>query len=190
MPGRHGGHPMMNKALWAIDRGRGAAWAVSIVALALVVLGAASGGPPLRPDPQRTPGATLEVTTADMCVPGYTKKVRDVPASVKRQVYAAYGIQTHAPREYEVDHLIPLELGGSNALTNLWPQSYQTQPWNARVKDKLENHLHDLVCDGKLDLNVAQHDIATDWIAAYQKYFHTELPLTQTPARSRGRRAE
>jgi len=45
---------------------------------------------------QLTPGATLEVTTADICVPGYTKKVRDVPDSVKRQVYAAYGIQTHA----------------------------------------------------------------------------------------------
>jgi hypothetical protein len=65
----------MNKVLWALDRGRGAARAVSLVAVVMVVLGAAaSGGPPLRPDPQLTPGATLEVTTADMCVPGYTKQ--------------------------------------------------------------------------------------------------------------------
>jgi hypothetical protein len=44
---------------------------------------------------------------SDICVPGYTKKVRGVPAAVKRQVYAAYGIQSHAPRAYEIDHLTP-----------------------------------------------------------------------------------
>jgi hypothetical protein len=181
----------MNKVLWAIARGRGAARAVSLVTVVMVVLGTtASGGPPLRPDPQLTPGATLEVTTADMCVPGYTKKVRDVPDPVKRQVYAAYGIQNPAPHAYEIDHLIPLELGGSNAVTNLWPQSYQTQPWNARVKDRLENELHRLVCAGQLPLDTAQRDIATDWIAAYRAYFHTDLPLAQTPTRSRKRRAE
>jgi hypothetical protein len=119
---RHGGRDIRHRVLGGIDSRPRAAWAVRIVTLALVVLGTtASGGPPLRPDPQLTPGATLEVTTADMCVPGYTKTVRDVPDSVKRQVYAAYGIQTHAPRAYEIDHLIPLESGGSHALTNLWP---------------------------------------------------------------------
>jgi hypothetical protein len=74
----------------------------------LVVLGTmASGEPPILPDPQLTPGATQEVTTNDICVPGYTKKVRSVPAAVKRQVYAAYGIQDHTPSDYEIDHLIP-----------------------------------------------------------------------------------
>jgi hypothetical protein len=181
----------MNGALWAIDRGRGAAWAMRVVALGLVVLGtAASGGPPIRPDPQLTPGAALEVTTADMCVPGYPKKVREVPDPVKRQVYAAYGIQNHASHAYEIDHLIPLELGGSNALTTLWPQSYQTQPWNAHVKDRLEHALHRLVCSGQLPLDTAQRDIATDWIAAYQKYFQTDRPLAHPPTRSRRRRAE
>jgi hypothetical protein len=191
MPGRYGGRHTMNRPLGAINRGRGAAWVASLVAVVMVVLGtAASGGPPLRPDPQLTPGATLEVATSDICVPGYTKKVRDVPDAVKRQVYAAYGIQTHAPREYEIDHLIPLELGGSNAVANLWPQSYRTQPWNAHVKDRLENELHRLVCAGQLPLDMAQRDIATDWIAAYQAYFHTDLPLAQTPPRSQKRRAE
>jgi len=42
--------------------------------------------------------------------------------------------------------------------------------WNARVKDQLEQRLHELVCSGKLDLATAQHDIAVDWIAAYRKY--------------------
>jgi hypothetical protein len=96
--------------------------AAVLVLWAMVTLGmTASRSPPIRPDPRLTPGATLEVTTTDLCVPGYTKKVRDVPAAVKRQVYAAYGIQHHAPGAYEVDHLIPLELGGSNALRSFRP---------------------------------------------------------------------
>jgi hypothetical protein len=145
-------------------------------------------GPPIQPDPQLTPGATLAVTTDDICVPGYTQVVRDVPAAVKRQVYAEYGITHHEPGEYEVDHLISLELGGSNSLKNLWPQSYETQPWNAHVKDALEDELHRLVCSGQLDLKTAQHEIATDWIGAYKKYFQTDRPLTSTRASRRRRR--
>lgn len=135
-----------------------------------------------------TPGATLPVTRDDICVPGYTKKVRNVPADVKRQVYAEYGIASHKPGEYEVDHLISLELGGSNSIKNLWPQSYLTQPWNAHVKDALENELHDEVCSGKIDLATAQHDIATNWIAAYKKYFHTAVPLSTTGSSFGGHR--
>ena len=137
---------------------------------------------PLLPDPKMTPGATLPVTRADICVPGYTQKVRNVPLDVKKQVYAEYGIQHHKAGDYEVDHLISLELGGSNSIKNLWPQSYLTQPWNAHVKDALENEMHAEVCDGRLDLATAQHDISTDWIAAYKKYFHTSAPLSSAGA--------
>ena len=69
-----------------------------------------------------------------------------------------------------IDHLIPLELGGSNDIKNLWTESYETQPWNATVKDAIENRLHDLVCDGSISPEQAQHEIATDWTAAYLKY--------------------
>jgi hypothetical protein len=75
----------------------------------------------------------------DLCVPGYTKKVRNVPAEMKREVYEEYGVTSHGPGDYEVDHLIPLELGGSN-----WPESHRTLPWNAQVKDRLEGKLHEL----------------------------------------------
>ena len=142
-------------------------------------------GPPILPDPRLTPGATLAVTTDDLCVPGYTRVVRSVPVEVKRQVYAEYGIAHHEPGEYEVDHLISLELGGSNSIKNLWPQSYKTQPWNAHVKDALEDELHRLVCAGQLDLKTAQHEISTHWIGAYQKYFHTDRPLTSVRASRR-----
>ncbi len=139
---------------------------------------------PILPDADLTPGATLTVTADAICVPGYARKVRDVPPEVKREVYASYGVATHVPGEYEVDHLISLELGGSNSVRNLWPESYLTSPWNAHVKDALEDRLHRAVCDGVLDLAAAQHAIAADWIAAYQRYFHRSLP---PPRRARVR---
>ena len=131
----------------------------------------ASSGDPIRPDASKTPGDTLDVTKDDICVPGYSKKVRNVPQSVKQQAYDDYGITHRQPGQYEIDHLISLELGGSNSIRNLWPQSYITKPWNAHVKDALENRLHQEVCSGQTDLKQAQRDIAGDWIAAYKKRF-------------------
>jgi hypothetical protein len=96
----------------------------------------------LLPDPKLTPGEVFEVTAHDICVPGYAKKVRAVPAWLKRKAYAQYGITEYKTGNYEVDHLIPLSLGGSNSIRNLWPQSTQTSPWNSYVKDALERKLH------------------------------------------------
>ncbi|HZY45487.1 MAG TPA: HNH endonuclease, partial [Anaerolineae bacterium] len=68
-----------------------------------------------------------------------------------------------------IDHIISLELGGSNSIRNLFPEPY-TGDWNARIKDKLENKLHSLVCSGQVDLVTVQQEISTDWINAYIKY--------------------
>jgi hypothetical protein len=130
--------------------------------LAQVVL--AQQPTPILPVSVLTPGDTFDVTAQDLCVPGYTKKVRNVPAEMKREVYDEYGVTSHEPGDYEVDHLIPLELGGSNSIKNLWPESHRTLPWNAQVKDRLEGKLHELVCSGQLDLKTAQHAIAADWM--------------------------
>ena len=140
--------------------------------------------PPL-PDPQMTPGDVLTQDASVICVPGYTKTVRDMPQSVKNQVYRQYGVVSRAPREYEVDHLISLERGGSNSIRNLWPQSYVTQPLNAHVKDRVENKRHQLVCAGQLSLAQAQKEIAADWTKAYAKYvgpLPTAQPSTPTSA--------
>jgi len=59
---------------------------------------------PILPDPKLTPGDTFDVTVQDVCVPGYAKKVRAVPAWLKRQAYAEYEITEHEPGDYEVDH--------------------------------------------------------------------------------------
>src|SRR5438132_8559183 len=98
-------------------RSRGA-WPSFLPALLLLALltspAACARRPPIGPNPRLTPGDVLAVTKKDICIPGYARKVRNVPAAVKRQVYEEYGILSHPPGEYEVDHLISLELGGSN----------------------------------------------------------------------------
>ena len=78
---------------------------------------------------------------------------------------------------FEVDYLVTPELGGAEDIRNLWPQPYEATLWNAHVKDALEDRLHEMVCSGEIDLATAQHDIATDWISAYKKYFHTDRPF-------------
>lgn len=126
--------------------------------------------PGVTPNPRVSPGDVLTTDVRTICTPGYTKTVRNVPQALKQQIYREYGILSRQPGEYEIDHIISLELGGSNSVRNLFPQSYKLHPLNAHVKDRLEDHLHALVCAGKLPIQVAQQAIARDWIGAYKKY--------------------
>ncbi len=119
------------------------------------------------PDSTCTPGVIFHnATKATICVLGYTKTVRDVSESLKNKVFSEYGITQHNGSTYEVDHLIPLELGGSNDVKNLWPEA-ATEPTDFHSKDKLENYLHSQVCKGSLTLQKAQNEIATNWLSAY-----------------------
>lgn len=119
------------------------------------------------PDPACTPGDILpEATKAKICVSGYSTTVRDVPESEKQAVYKEYGIKTHTSGEYEVDHFVSLELGGSNDISNLWPEPAAPKP-GFHEKDKVENYLHDQVCSGAMTLKDAQIKIATNWLDVY-----------------------
>ncbi len=116
-----------------------------------------------------TPGALLSTGTKDaICQSGYARSVRNVPTSEKSQVYAEYGIASHTSGQYEVDHLVSLELGGSNDISNLWPEAASPQP-GFHEKDKVENYLHDQVCSGAISLRQAQIEIATNWLAVYNR---------------------
>jgi hypothetical protein len=122
-----------------------------------------------RPDQACTPGAIFpDVTSEQVCRPGYSSAARNVPAELSRQVYDAYGVTQRTPGEYQVDHLVPLEIGGSNDIANLWPQP-TTPPPGSHEKDRVENNLHDQVCSGRMTLLDAQHAIATDWVAVYEQ---------------------
>jgi len=156
--------------------------ACAIAAMAVILIGR---WPLLRghrvavvsvPNANLTPGATVLESSTQVCaVP--TPKNRTVPASLQRQVFEEYGLSGAEAKAYEVDYLITPALGGADDIHNLWPQSYSSTVWNARVKDSLEDRLREMVCEGRLDLATAQHDLSADWISAYKKYFHTDRPV-------------
>ena len=127
---------------------------------------AAHGG---LPDSACTPGAIFpNATVQQICTSGYASSVRNVPSSEKDQVYAEYGIRSHYAGQYEVDHLVSLELGGSNDIANLWPEAASPKP-GFHEKDQVENYLHDQVCSGAMSLKDAQTQIATNWLAVYNR---------------------
>lgn len=146
---------------------------------------AASPGPTLSgtchiqaglPDRTCTPGAidrqvTQRTIKKTICVSGYSQTVRPSTSytnPLKLKIMQEYGF-TDAPANYELDHLISLELGGNPTNEqNLWPESY-TQIPGAREKDRVENYLHDQVCNGTITLEEAQKEISTDWINVYNR---------------------
>ena len=102
------------------------------------------------PDPNLTPGAADPALTTDvLCAPGFSPKtIRNVPTARKKAIYRVYAMAPNQPPcPCEIDHLIPLAIGGSNAPRNLWPQPESMAPWNS-----------------------------TDWIAAYVARFGRPAP--------------
>ncbi len=116
-----------------------------------------------------TPGAIFpDATTNQICQSGYSSSVRNVPTSEKDAVYAEYGIQSHTTGQYEVDHLVSLELGGSNDIANLWPEAASPKP-GFHEKDQVENYLHNQVCSGAISLHNAQLEIVNNWLNVYSQ---------------------
>lgn len=133
------------------------------------------------PNAALTPGETdPAVTQANIhqtiCVPGYSSRVRppvSVTDAIKTERMAAYGIPVNQKAAYELDHLIPLSLGGApRSDLNLWPE-LRTGPEGANVKDKYEFAIYKAVCADKIPLADAQKATATDWEAANTKFFPT-----------------
>jgi hypothetical protein len=123
-----------------------------------------------RPDRRCSPGAYYSgLTKTVICSPTFhTSTVRHVTDSERHRVEIEYGL---APRAYgstlEVDHIVSLELGGSNDIANLYPEKAP----GFHVKDRLENKLHDLVCTGAMTLHAAQTGIAGNWLTLYTREF-------------------
>ena len=138
---------------------------------------ASMAGERFLPDANKTPGAYFKEIDAEMIgKPGYSKKVRDVPLSLRKEVFARYGIPWSDEAQYECDHLVSIELAGSNAIENLWPEPYEG-PHGARIKDQYEDWLHREVIAGRVKLRDAQKRIATDWITNMKR----DMPSYQPP---------
>lgn len=163
--------------------------ATASMALALATGGVAVGGAttvakaatcsqsylPL-PDPSCTPGSynpdvTQSTIKSTICVPGWTSTVRppvSYTSPLKVQGIADYGYSDTSLSDYEEDHLVPLELGGSpRDPKNLWPEPrYGSE--TASTKDDVENRLKEAVCAGTITLSAARSAIKTNWTTALQ----------------------
>ena len=126
-----------------------------------------------EPDRRCSPGAYYSgLTAAVICSSTFrTATIRDVPESEKFAVEREYGMTARAyGYTIEIDHIVALELGGSNDIANLFPEPGSGQD-NYHVKDRLENRAHDAVCAGQLSLHAAQTAMAADWEALYRRLF-------------------
>ena len=127
----------------------------------------------VTPDRACSPGAIYSgLSTAVLCSSTFhTSLIRNVPDSEKHEDETEYGL---AAKGYgstlEIDHIVSLELGGSNDIANLFPERAAPEP-GYHVKDRLENKLHDLVCADSMTLRAAQVGIATNWRGLYKTVY-------------------
>ena len=128
------------------------------------------------PDPRCTPGGADPSVTIEVLRnrEWKTRCLRNCQTSEaqKHITYRWYGIR--APKHNsgnsqvcELDHLVPLELGGADGLGNIWPEcgpnSTALEDRYFKVKDRVENYLADEVKRGRMSLQAAQRGIASDW---------------------------
>lgn len=93
---------------------------------------------------------------------GWASRHRHVTSAQRHRIFVRYRIPYRLHSRYELDHLIALELGGSNADRNLWPER-----GFPNEKDKVENRLHRAVCNGSITLRAAQRRLAGGWTRRY-----------------------
>ena len=149
--------------------------------LALTALFAAAAQASELPNPNLTPGALdPEVTEANIkdsvCKTTHFTwtEAHQPPASYLEELFVdltkAYELTDTNIKHYQLDHLIPLSLGGHPTdPKNIWPQQLIAK-WSARRKDYLEEIVHEKVCKGEISLKDAQQLFRTNWIEAYKKY--------------------
>jgi hypothetical protein len=126
-----------------------------------------------RPDRLCSPGAYYSrLTKRVICSSGFrTGTIRNVPQAEKLRVEREYGMPaTYYGHTIEIDHIVPLELGGSNAIANLFPEPGSGAA-NYHVKDALENRAKAEVCDGRLSVRAARRGFARNWEALYRRLF-------------------
>jgi hypothetical protein len=125
------------------------------------------------PDRRCSPGAYYSgLTQTVICGGGFrTSAIRNVPQSEKFAVEREYGMTAALyGRTIELDHIVPLELGGSNDIANLFPEPGAGGA-SYHAKDRLENRLRSLVCGGELTLAAARRGVAADWERQYRQVF-------------------
>jgi hypothetical protein len=168
---------------------------LSLVIL-LLALTPAMAADPVLPDQTKTPGAIdKSVHGTEICAANwargnpptqggslsYGRAARETSEALKEEVFRNYGLEDPRDRghRYEVDHRVPLSLGGRDEISNLWPESRTAVGFNAWIKDRREYRLYTLVChpmpgDPIITLRAAQDAFLGDWTKAYATYCKNE----------------
>jgi hypothetical protein len=128
----------------------------------IAIVGAIAGWQPLASAPLNH-GVQQSTISTTICIPGWTKTVRPpyvISHAIKLQKLREAGLAPSDISRFELDHIIPLSLGGSPAD----PGNMALQAWpEAVAKDAVEACLPRLVCAGRLTLAEAQAAIVSDW---------------------------
>jgi hypothetical protein len=133
-----------------------------------VVVGVPAIAAAQLPSSFQTPGAKGKANEAQVCAADFEASVKPMAKWQHDQALERYGKR---PEDFtgELDHLIPISLGGTNDLENLWPLP-PNKDMGPEQKRELDLKLHQLVCDKTLTLKSAQEAIRKDWVKAYTQY--------------------
>lgn len=124
--------------------------------------------PFVTPDNVCTPGAYVRKTRADVC-DGDTFRP-NLQAAERRVILSNYGLATFTGADGELDHRVPLVLGGVTDRRNIWPEPEPV----FNTKDRLEAYVKRRVCDGKpypMRVTTAVRLFLGNWVHAYGAYF-------------------
>jgi hypothetical protein len=116
----------------------------------------------------RTPGATAKVKMDQLCAADFASSLKPVSNWQRAEALERYGIRPDG-FSGELDHLVPVSLGGSNDPDNLWP-FHAGGTFTLEAKQALALKLHDMVCAGNISLKEAQDAFRKDWTKAYQQH--------------------
>ena len=141
-------------------------WARGVFTACAIALPAIAGAQ--LPNSYATPGATTKASAKDICAAGYEASVKPVAGWQKTAALEKYGVR---PESFngDLDHLVPVSLGGSNDPENLWPM-HTSGDMTREAKTQLADKLKLMVCDGKMSLKDAQNAFKKDWTKAYKQY--------------------
>jgi len=120
------------------------------------------------PDSLKTPGDTGRLNKEQICAPGFVASATPVPTWARSAALEGYGIR---PETYssQLDHLVPVSLGGTNSPDNLYP-FHPNGAFTLEAKQALAAKILDMVCTGEISLKDAQKAFRKDWTKAYGQY--------------------
>lgn len=132
------------------------------------------------PDFQLNPGKLSDLDPNKTCLdPNWrTSSIRppvNYTNALKKQDIALYHYTDTNMADYELDHIVSLEVcGDPKDPKNLWPEPYNLT-WNgkdvgARIKDKVENLMAKMVKAGQISVQEAANNLRFDWIKTGMTY--------------------